>query len=196
LSYKLHYLDKQQAEPGAPLRFGKVIHAALETLVREAVVDERTGALSEDRAIELFQQAWIQDGLTGVELFQEGLKILRDFVQEEGVLNHRDVLAVEQEFHLPVGPFDVLGFIDRVNWVDGETIEVVDYKSNRMLFTRDEVDSSLQLSLYAIAALRIWPWARNVKLTFRMLRHGICQQTTRTAEQLADALVYVDSPVA
>lgn len=193
LSYKLHYLDKKQAEPGVPLRFGKVIHAVLENLVREVVVDERTGPLSEERAVELFREAWTADGLAGVGVFEEGLHILRDFVREEGVVDHRDVLAVEKEFQLSVGPFTVFGFIDRVNWVDDETVEVIDYKTNRQIFTREEVDSSLQLSLYHVAAQRLWPWVKRVKLTFRMLRHGIRQETTRTAEQLADALAYVET---
>lgn len=193
LSYKLHYLDKKQAEPGIPLRFGKVIHAVLEHLVREQVLDERSGPLSEDRAIALYREAWAADGLAGLEVFEEGLQILRDFVREEGVVDHRDVLAVEKEFRLTVGPFTVLGFIDRVNWVDDETVEVVDYKSNRQLFTRDEVDSSLQLSLYHVAAQRLWPWVKRVKLTFRMLRHGLRQETSRTPEQLADALTYVET---
>jgi RecB family exonuclease len=193
LSYKLHYLDKKQAEPGVPLRFGKVIHAVLENLVREVVVDERTGPLSEDRAVDLFREAWADDGLAGIGVFEEGLHILREFVREEGAIDHRDVLAVEKEFHLSVGPFTVLGFIDRVNWVDDETVEVVDYKTNRQIFTREEVDSSLQMSLYHIAAQQLWPWAKNVKLVFRMLRHGIRQATTRTPEQLADALTYVET---
>jgi len=193
LSYKLHYLDKQQAEPGIPLRFGKVIHAVLENLIREVIIDERTGPLSEDRAVELYREAWNTDGLAGINVFEEGLHILRDFVREEGVVDHRDVLAVEKEFHLSVGPFTVLGFIDRVNWVDDETVEVIDYKTNRQIFTRDEVDSSLQMSLYEVAARTLWPWVKNVKLTFRMLRHGLRQQTRRTPEQLADALAYVET---
>ena len=32
LSFKLHYIDQRKAEPGVPLRFGKAIHAVLETL--------------------------------------------------------------------------------------------------------------------------------------------------------------------
>jgi len=193
LSYQLHYLDKREAEPGLPLRFGKIVHAVLERLLRELVDDERTGPLSEERAIELFRAAWTAENLVGVEPFQEGLAILRRFVIEQGVVDHRDVLAIEKEFRLPVGPFTVLGYIDRVNWVDDETVEVVDYKTNRMLFTRDEVDSSLQLSLYHVAAQRLWPWAKKVKLTFWMLRHGLKQETTRTPEQLGDALAYVET---
>jgi len=193
LSYKLHYLEKKQAEPGIPLRFGKVIHAVLENLIGEVLADERTGPLSEQRAIDLYREAWTADGLSAISVFEEGLQILRDFVADEGVVDHRDVLAVEKEFRLSVGPFTVLGFIDRVNWIDDETVEVVDYKTNRQLFRREEVDSSLQLSLYHVAARQLWPWAKNVKLTFQMLRHGIRQQTSRSPQQLENALTCVET---
>lgn len=193
LSYRLHYIEKKQAEPGLPLRFGKTIHAVLERLIKEVVDDERTGPLSEERAIELYREAWGAERLTGMDVFAEGLAILRRFIAEQGVVDHRDVLAVEKEFRLPVGPFEVLGFIDRVDWLDDETVEVIDYKTNHQLFTRDEVDTSLQMSLYEVAVRRLWPWAKKVKLTFWMLRHGVRQQTTRTEEQLADALAYVET---
>lgn len=193
LSYRLHYIEKKQAEPGLPLRFGKTIHAVLERLIKEVVDDERTGPLSEERAIELYREAWGAEQLTGMDVFAEGLAILRRFIAEQGVVDHRDVLAVEKEFRLPVGPFEVLGFIDRVDWLDDETVEVIDYKTNHQLFTRDEVDTSLQMSLYEVAVRRLWPWAKKVKLTFWMLRHGVRQVTTRTEEQLADALAYVET---
>ena len=193
LSYRLHYIEKKQAEPGLPLRFGKTIHAVLERLIKEVVDDERTGPLSEERAIELYREAWGAEQLTGMDVFAEGLAILRRFIAEQGVVDHRDVLAIEKEFRLPVGPFEVLGFIDRIDWIDDETVEVIDYKTNHQLFTRDEVDTSLQMSLYEVAVRRLWPWAKKVKLTFWMLRHGVRQETTRTEEQLADALAYVET---
>ena len=193
LSFKLHYIEEQEAEPGISLRFGKAIHATLEVLVREHMEQERTGPLSEDRAAELWQKAWTAEGLSGVDVFQEGLEILRSFVRDQGALDHQDVLAVEKEFHLPAGPFTVLGFIDRVDRVDDETVEVIDYKTNRMLFTREEVDASLQMSLYHLAARQMWPWAKKVKLTFHMLRHGIRMVTERTPEQLDAALRYVEA---
>ncbi|MFP2958469.1 RecB family exonuclease [Myxococcus sp. 1LA] len=193
LSYRLHYIEKKQAELGLALRFGKTIHAVLERLMKEVLDDERSGPLSEERAIELYREAWSAEHLTGMDVFAEGLRILRDFIRDQGVVDHRDVLAIEKEFRLPVGPFTVLGFIDRVDWVDDETVEVIDYKTNHQLFTRDEVDTSLQLSLYHVAAQRLWPWAKKVKLTFWMLRHGVRQETTRTEEQLADALAYVET---
>ncbi|MBM4356214.1 MAG: PD-(D/E)XK nuclease family protein, partial [Deltaproteobacteria bacterium] len=111
----------------------------------------------------------------------------------QGTLDHHDILAVEKEFRLPVGPFTVLGYIDRVDRVDDETVEVLDYKTNRLLFTRDEVDSSLQMSLYHLAARQLWPWAKKVKLTFLMLRHGLRMTTERSPEQLEAAMRYVET---
>lgn len=193
LSFRLHYIEKAKADPGVPLRFGKAVHAVLEVLVREHMEQERSGPLSEERAAELWQQAWAAEDLSGVEVFQEGLDILRAFVRDQGHLEHHDVLAIEKEFRLPVGPFTVLGFIDRIDRVDDETIEVIDYKTNRQIFSRDEVEHSLQLSLYHVAVQRMWPWAKNVRLTFHMLRHGLRLRTERTPEQLAAALRYVET---
>lgn len=193
LSFKAHYIDKQRAEPGLPLRFGKALHAVLEVLVREHIEDERVGPLSEERAADLWQQAWTTEGLAGLDLFQEGLDILRTYVRDHGILDHQDVLAVEKEFKLPVGPFTVLGFVDRVDRTGDDGVEVIDYKSNRVLFTREELDTSLQLGLYAIAARQLWPWATKIKLTYHMLRHGIRMSTERTEEELDAVLRYVET---
>jgi RecB family exonuclease len=193
LSYRLHYLDKHTAEPGVPLSFGKALHAVLERLLQEVIDTEYAGPLSEARALQLYREAWAAEGLSGLDLFHQGLGILQDFVRQQGRVDSRDILAVEKEFRLPVGPFTVLGYIDRVDWVDDETVHVIDYKSNYQLFTREELDSSLQLSLYALAARRMWPWAKKVRLSMWMLRHGVRQETTRTEEQLEAALAYIET---
>lgn len=191
LSFKLHYIDKRKAEPGVPLRFGKAVHSVLEALVGEAIAKETTGPLSEARVVELWGREWAQADLVGVDLFAEGLAMLKQFVRDEGVLEPTTVLAIEKEFRLQIGGFTVLGFMDRVNWVDDETLEIVDYKTNHQLFTRDEVDASLQMSLYELAARQLWPWVKSVRLTFWMLRHGIKQTTSRTAEDLQAAEAYI-----
>jgi putative RecB family exonuclease len=193
LSFKSHYVDGEQAEPGPPLIFGKLIHAVLERLMEDVMLQELSGPLSEETALACFREEWTSSGLSGLELFREGIDIIKDFVRTQGAVDHRDILAVEKEFHLLVGPFTVLGYVDRVDRVDDETVEIIDYKTNRMLFTRDEVDSSLQMSLYHLAAQQLWPWAKMVKLTFLMLRHGIRMTTERTAEQLDAALRYVET---
>lgn len=129
LSFKLHYIDKLESSPNMSLRFGKVIHAVLEQLFRELIEQELTGMLSEERALELYSRACMAEGLLGFALFEEGVEILKDFIRHAGVVDHRNILAVEKEFEIKAGPFPVCGFIDRVDSVDDETINVIDYKT-------------------------------------------------------------------
>jgi RecB family exonuclease len=191
LSFRLHYIDKLESEPGTELRFGKAVHWVLEQLVGEHAIDQRTEPLSADHAMDLWQVAWTNAGLTGVGLFGEGAEILRSFCRSEGVLDPRHVLAVEQMFEIAVGRFRVVGAIDRVDRVDEHTIRVRDYKTNRIVFTRDEVAESLQLSLYHMAAQALFPWARVIELQYDMLRHDLKLRTSRTSDQLEAARRYV-----
>ena len=96
LSFKLHYIEKRQAEPGIALRFGKLVHAVLERLLREVIDEERSGPLFEARALDLLREAWTAEGLTGIDVFQEGIDILKTFVRDQGALDHQDVLAIER----------------------------------------------------------------------------------------------------
>ncbi|MCC7536612.1 MAG: PD-(D/E)XK nuclease family protein [Deltaproteobacteria bacterium] len=100
LSFKLQYIDRLHGEPGMPLRFGKVVHSTLERLLREVIDQERTGPLDEERALALFSEAWGAERMTGLHEFGEGVAMVRAFVRAQGVLDHRDVLAVEKEFRV------------------------------------------------------------------------------------------------
>ena len=193
LSYKLHYLDQLESEPGVPLLFGSAVHTVLEELVREHMTEVRVGCLPVDRAAELWQQTFASSGMSGLGLFSEGLDLVSRFVREQGALDHQDVLAVEKEFRLNIGGFDVIGYLDRVDRIDDETIEIIDYKTNRQLFTREETDESLQMSLYHLAALQLWPWAKKIRLSFWMLRHGLRQTTERSAEDGEATRRYVET---
>jgi RecB family exonuclease len=192
-SFKLHYVDKLTSTPGPELRFGKAVHWVLEQLVGEQVIDGKPGQLSMEHALSLWQRAWTAEGLVGVALFAEGEQILKAFVRSEGIVDPRDVLATERTFEIEIGPFRVIGAIDRIDYVDHETIRVRDYKSNRVIFSRSEVDESLQLSLYAIAVKSLFPWAKKVELQFDMLRHELKLKTSRTEEQLDSARRYIEA---
>lgn len=192
LAYKFHYVDKLPSEPSVPLLFGSAIHEVLEKLIQEHVEEELVGPLSKARAEALWQTVWSDTELSGVEVFQEGLDILYRFVNEQKDLDHLDVLAVEQpiEFTLP-GDFQVIGYIDRVDRIDDETIEVIDYKTSRQLYSSEEVNKSLQLSLYQIAAQQLWPWAKKIRLSYWMLRHGVKQSAERPPHEIYGVKKYV-----
>lgn len=190
-SYELHYVQKKPATPNASLTFGKVLHAALERTYRQIVADRIAGRFPRELLVDAYKYECARAGLNDFSEFAEGLALLKDYVAEHPVVDHASVLAIEQEFRLPVDRFEVLGYIDRVDRIDEETVEVVDYKSNRLLFSRDEVDQDLQLSVYALAARVLWPWAKEVRLSFYMLRHAVRIETSRTHAQLDAARAYV-----
>ena len=193
LSFKLHYIDRLKSAPGDALKFGSLLHTVLENVYQWVIDEEYAGRLDAERALALYRDEWGKSGLAGLGLFQEGFAILNAYINENAMVDHRNILAVEQEFRLPVGNFEVLGYIDRVDRIDDETIEIIDYKSNRLLFTRDEVENDLQLSLYHLAAQKLWPWAKNIRLAFHMLRHGVKMRTERTDEQIEAAAAYIES---
>jgi RecB family exonuclease len=190
-AYKLHYLEKKEAQPGAPLAFGKVQHAALERTYRQIVTDRITGRFPLELLVAAYKYEWGRAGLSDFAEFEDGLKLLKDYAANHSDVDYAIVLAIEQEFRLPVDRFEVLGYVDRVDRVDNDTVEIIDYKSNRLLFSREEVDSDLQLSIYALAVRALWPWVKNIKLSFYMLRHAVRVETSRTPEQLAAARDYV-----
>jgi RecB family exonuclease len=190
-SYELHYIRKAPSTSNAALLFGSLLHAALERVYREIVAEKLSGRFPEDKLLAAYKDEWGRSGLTEFALFQEGMTILGAYARQYALVDHGNILAIEQEFRLPVDRFQVLGYIDRVDKVDDETVAIIDYKSNRAIFTRDEVDHDLQLSIYAMAARMLWPWAKNVRLGFCLLRHGILMETTRTEEDLAAAREYI-----
>ena len=192
-SYALHYIDKVPEAPSAEQRFGTIVRQTLQRLLEEHVAAGKLAPLPVDRAIDLYQEQWTEDGLSPLHLFEEGEAMVREFVAREGLVDPRDVLAIELPFELKTGRFAVVGIINRMDWIDDFTIRVHIYKTGHAVPTRDEVDSDLQLSLQHAAAARIWPWARTIELQLDVLRHGFTLKTSRTPEQIASALRYLQA---
>jgi putative RecB family exonuclease len=215
LAFYLQYVSRP---PGShrgfsePAEYGTVLHDALERTYRWVIDDEYRGPFPEAFLLDAFRLAWTESGLTGVDLYTEGREYLRAYARWAGAVDHMRVLAVEQEFNLLLGPgvcrlidaaekptwrdvddhFVVNGYIDRVDRVDYQTVEIIDYKSNRMLFSKEELAADLQVAIYAIVARLLYPWADSVELSFHMLRHGPFRQPTRrTARELEAVVDYV-----
>lgn len=192
-AYERRYLLKEKVDVELSfLTLGKTIHKANELLVKRPMDEERTGPLDLDYGYQVLQQACVDEGLRDPVLFSDAREMLRNFVHMQGDLDGRDVLCLEKEFRIPIGRFEVLGFIDRIDLVGEGEIEIIDYKSNRMLFAREEVDESVQLRLYEVAARRMWPWVKTVRHKYWMLRHNVFQCTTFTEQQLEDVKAYIE----
>jgi RecB family exonuclease len=192
-SYYLHYVLNETPEPNDSLVFGSMIHKVLETYYRRKRDEHYVGPVEAKELINLFKQLWIEAGLTSQELFEDGIKILTDYAQRNTSFDFTQVLAIEREFELPVGKFKVIGFIDRIDLVAPDGIAITDYKTNRIIFSRDEVDHDLQLSIYQLAARKLYPEAANIIPAFYLLRHNIRMAAQRSEADLELAREYIQT---
>lgn len=191
-SFELHYVRKEPSESNDALHFGGLMHRVLEEYFRSRQEARYQGPVVVEDLQAILKARWPEAGLSSLQQFEEAAAILRDFVQTTPDFDHARILGIEVEFAFDVGPFTVKGYIDRIDRLDDGGIEVVDYKTNRAIFSEEEVAHDLQLSIYALAVSKLFPDAKHVKLSLQLLRHGFKMSTTRTPEQLAAALDYVE----
>ena len=185
LSYKLHYIDKHRSQPSDPLIFGKLIHKCLEDYVEKQIPGE-------DAILEIFTEEYTNEKLTDQIMFDEGRKMLINWVKNNPDVHSKNILGIEQEIRLNIAGFNLIGYIDRVDQIDDDTIEIIDYKTNRMIFSREDVDNNLQMSIYTIALQDLYP-DKKIVCRFDMLRHGFSMHTKRSKEQLDTAVEYIKS---
>lgn len=204
-AFFLGYVSKGiKVPPGVAPQFGIALHAALEALYVWVVAEEYEGPFPVAKLLEFYQAAWIEayeldekgqpkqrHALVGPALYQEGVELLRRYAKSHPTVNHMAILGVELEFNIDIGGFVVNGYIDRIDKIADDHIAIIDYKSNRALFSSYELENDLQMSIYGIVARQLYPWAKKVSFVFHMLRHDTHQGTDRTAEQLDDAAAYV-----
>lgn len=195
LAFYFNYVDKGPKESSEAPQFGNVLHDALEETYRQVMHEEYTGRLPIAWLTKHYQDAWMKSVLVGVGLYQEGLQILRKYAESHFDVDHFKILAVEQEFNIPLnkGEFTLNGYIDRVDKIDDTSIRIIDYKSNRKLYDDGELANDLQFASYGLAARVLYPWATRIEFEFHMLRHDVHQVTVRTAKEVDEAEAYLVS---
>lgn len=183
--------EDQILDPESPATFGNAIHDAFETIYKIAVETKYEGPFPQDLIVSSWKKSFFDAGLVHPLLYQEGLRIIRLYGQRHNKIDYRTVIGIEQEITLQFEEFKITGYIDRLERTSEDEAMVVDYKSSRKAFTGDELDESLQMSIYGLAVREMYPWAKRVTFSFDMVRLGFEQKTTRTVEELADARDYV-----
>ena len=192
MSFYRRYVRGEKSKPNDALRFGSLVHEVLEDFYKALIARKHVGTLPKKEALEIFSTKWASSGMNDPKLFGDGRAIVRNYIASNPDFDHENILAVEKKFRIALGDFEILGFIDRIDRVDDSTIRVIDYKTNRLIFFRDEVESDLQLSVYQMAVRELFPDFENVELEFHMLRHDARLKTSRTDEQLEDARAFIE----
>ncbi len=184
LKFKLEKDWKIPGEAAAAMQYGSAIHTVLRQYYDPAPNAPRPGAEDVIRAFKNeFAKAVIDDPLQRELYEKQGAEQLRALL-DCWPRNSVDVVAAEASFSFSLGAQKVVGRIDRLDRIDGNTVRVIDYKTGAAK-TKRFAEDSLQLSIYAMGAKALGFVPQ--ELAFLNLQGNELVPTARTASQLEKA---------
>jgi superfamily I DNA/RNA helicase/RecB family exonuclease len=159
LRYAYQYVLHVRREAGVQAALGSVFHEVL----AEFLDPRRSEPRTREALTALARGHWRDDIARYRPQAEEARRDYYDMLdrwwEAEGSLIEQgigpEVLDVEREFSIEVGPHTVNGFIDRIDRADdGTGIRIVDYKTGKKEPSTDEMADNLQLAVYHLAASR------------------------------------------
>jgi len=187
LKFKFGHYLKIPTGPQAALTFGNIMHRS----IRRYFELRAKGKASFEAVKEFYESSWRNSGFE--DEYQEqaykqaGLEQLRAFVEKQES-SETLPLSMERSFSLDLGEVLLEGRIDQINPLvpraqeDEGSVELIDYKTGKPRSQKD-ADSSLQLSVYALAAQEEMK-LRPRRLTFYCLANNQPVHTVRTEQDL------------
>lgn len=172
---------------------GKAFHWAVENTVKEMIEAGVTGRVEvpKDRVLQLFNGCDIEEtGPMSLYAHSDGVEIIRSMTL---MVDPSKVAYVEGDFEeaIPATPHTIGGFIDRVDRLDAETMEVIDYKTGKVLV---QAENNKQLMIYAWALSKRYPEIMRWKLTIEMVRTGESSSwevETKDLKKIEEWLTYI-----
>ncbi len=155
LCYKLQYIDGLKPKDRWYFSFGNTMHTCAEHFFQVRVPPPP----SLEELLRFYEQNWLSAGYESAEEEARyrayGREILAKF-WEIHTAAFRMPIAVERRFHIDIEEVKLTGYIDRVDKLDSGRLSIVDYKTDKELFTTEDLEKNLQLTLYQLAAEQIW----------------------------------------
>lgn len=202
LHYKIQYILKVPTPPSASLSFGSSIHAALRDFYQRSFEDKKQNI---EDILPLLEKQWINEGYGSRAHESQALErakyILLQYLKNNfaPASEKAKPIAVEIPFSFFIKrstsqqmPIKIAGRIDRVDKIDSRKIEIIDYKTGSNIPKKRELESNLQLTLYALAATQVKSDIFDKKpedliLSLHYLDEEKKLTTTRTQNQLEEA---------
>lgn len=147
--WKFRYIDKIPEKPKHFFSFGNSLHAALEYFYNVKTLPPPT---LED-VLKFYHKNWLVEGYTSPEQEEkykkEGAEIIQNYYQKH-VTNFQIPHSTEHKFDISINDIRVVGYIDRIDSSEGNTLSVIDYKSGKSIPSA-RLEEDPQLTLYQIA---------------------------------------------
>ncbi len=188
LKYKFTYIDKIPRIERPYLSFGTSLHSTVEFIYGKDVPPPPTL----EEVIDFYHQNWKSEGYESPkdekEHFNYGQKIIEDFYNLN--VNASDFIppfAVEQRINVEINNVNIFGYIDRLDKLDEESLELIDYKSGKKPPDKDRLLKNMQLSIYKIAAEKMYDM-KVKKQTIYDLRTNTSFSVLQDQEQIEQTL--------
>jgi putative RecB family exonuclease len=137
-----------------------------------------------------YELNWLPQGYESAEeamRYREyGKEILTKFWEIHRV-DFRLPVALEKSFNIDIEGTKLRGFIDRVDKLESGALSIVDYKSNKELFTADYLTDDLQLTIYQLAAEQTWQLPVEKLTLYHLRSNTACSCLPRDRAQLEEA---------
>ena len=186
LCYKLQYIDGLKPKDKWYFSFGTSLHLCAEYFFKVKVPPPP----SLDELLQFYEQNWLSGGYESAEEETKykayGREILSKF-WEIHTVGFRMPVAVERMFYVDIEGVKLTGYIDRVDKLDSGGLAIVDYKTNQELFTQDDLEKSLQLTLYQLAAQETWQLPVERLTLYHLRSNTPCSCAPRSETQLEEA---------
>jgi len=186
LSYKLQYIDGLQTKAKWYFSFGSVLHLCAEYFYKAGLQSPP----SLDELLNYYEDNWISQGYESPEKEKEYRKYGQEILTEFRKINSRDFkmpVALERSFKLDIDGVKLRGFIDRIDKLESGGLSIIDYKSNKELFTKEDLQKNLQLTLYQIAADQLWLFPVEKLGLYHLRSNSLCSCNARSKKQIEDA---------
>ena len=186
LCYKLQYIDGLEQKERGYFSFGRTIHECAEYFFKVKVPPPP----SLDELLKFYEQNWLSEGYESAEEEANYKAYGREMLAKFWEIHSSDFrmpIAVEWMFNVDIEGVKLRGFIDRVDKLDSGGLSIVDYKTDKELFTKDDLEKNLQLTLYQLAVEQSW-YLQVERLTLYHFRSNTpCSCQPRGEAQLEEA---------
>jgi putative RecB family exonuclease len=190
LCYKLQYIDGLKPKDKWYFSFGLTMHSCAEHFFKINVPPPPPL----EELLKFYERNWLGVGYETAEEEAKykayGKEILSKF-WEIHTTDFRMPVAVERRFYIDIEGVKLTGYIDRVDKLENGGLSIIDYKTSKELFTTDDLDQDLQLTLYQLAAEQTWhlPVDRLTLYHFRSNTPFSCQPRHKAQLEQARQLV-------
>jgi len=178
----LQYLDGLKPEDKWYFSFGTTMHSCVERFFKVSTPPPP----SLEELLQFYEQNWLSQAYESPEEEARYKDYGRDILTKFWEIHSADFrmpVSLERSFYLDIEGIKLRGFIDRVDKLDSGGLSVIDYKTNKELFTADYLADDLQLTIYQMAAEQTWQLPVE-RLTLYPLRSNTacsCPPRTSTA---------------